>query len=95
VRSEVESGRAEVNEENLNRLVLPSALIVGAVVVARRILNVLSAALGRGLTEAGNFRGLVCTDRFALAFALIAYVMAKQRDRRALKPQQLGTEPCH
>lgn len=73
VRSEVDLARAEV-DENLKSAGAAIGTIVGAVVVAITALNILSAAVVAGLTEAGIAAGWSALI-VGVIFAIIAYVM--------------------
>jgi len=76
VRSEVDLARAEVNEK-LQSAGVAIGLIVGAVVVALTALNVMSAALVAGLTDAGipgGWSALIV----GVFFAIVAYIMANK-----------------
>lgn len=73
VRNEVDLARAEV-DENLKSAGVAIGVIIGAIVVALTALNVLSAALVKGLAEAGipeEWSALIV----GVIFAIIAYVM--------------------
>ncbi|WP_099826282.1 phage holin family protein [Oceaniglobus indicus] len=76
VRNEVDLARAEINE-NLNQAAVALGMIVGAVVVFLTALNVLSAAVVAGLTEAGipgGWSALIV----GVIFAVIGYGMLKK-----------------
>jgi len=75
VRNEVDLARAEINQ-NLSKAAVAIGLIVGAAVVALTALNVLSAALVVGLTNAGLDGGWAALI-VGLVFAVVAYLMAK------------------
>lgn len=74
VRGEVDLARAELGE-NIQRAAIAIGLITGAVVIALVALNVLTAALIAGLTEAGLDYGWSAL-LVGLAYAGIAFLMA-------------------
>lgn len=78
-RSEVDLARAEI-DQNLRRALAAIGMIVAAIVVALTALNVLSAALVAGLTEAGlesGWAALIVGVVFGIiAFALISKGMS-------------------
>lgn len=76
VRSEVDLARAEVNE-NLKSAAVAIGLIVGAVIVALTALNVLTAAVVAGLTEAGLDAGWSALI-VGVALAIVAYLMVNK-----------------
>lgn len=76
VRNEVDLARAEVNE-NLKSAGVAVGLIVGALVVAITALNVLTAALVAGLTEAGIPAGWSAVI-VGVILAIVAYAMVKK-----------------
>jgi len=76
VRSEVDLARAEINE-NLNSAIVALGLIVGAVVIFLTALNVLSAALVAGLTEAGipgGWSALIV----GVVYAIVGYLLLQK-----------------
>lgn len=74
MRNEVDLARAEI-DENLKTAGVAIGMIVGAVVVALTALNVLSAAVVAGLTDAGIDAGWAALI-VGVILAIIAYVMA-------------------
>lgn len=78
-RSEVDLARAEI-DQNLRRALAAVGMIVAAIVIALTSLNVLSAALVAGLTEAGlesGWAALIVGVVFGIiAFALISKGMS-------------------
>lgn len=78
-RSEVDLARAEI-DKNLRRALAAVGMIVAAIVIALTSLNVLSAALVAGLTEAGlesGWAALIVGVVFGIiAFALISKGMS-------------------
>lgn len=76
VRHEVDLARAEVNE-NVKGAGTAVGLLVGAVVVALVALNVLTAAVVAGLTEAGLHGGWAALI-VGVILAAIAYGMAQK-----------------
>lgn len=73
VRNEVDLARAEINE-SAKSAAAAIGLLAGALVLALTALNVLSAALVAGLTEAGLHGGWAALI-VGLGFAIIAYAM--------------------
>lgn len=76
VRKEVDLARAEINE-NLKRAGVAIGLIVSAIVVALTALNVLSAAVVAGLTEAGIDAGWAALI-VGVLLAIVAYAMVSK-----------------
>ena len=73
IRSEVDLARAEV-DQNLHRAGAAIGMLVAAVVIALTALNVLTAAIVAGLTEAGLEPGWSALI-VGVALAIIAYVL--------------------
>ncbi len=76
VRKEVDLARAEVNE-NLKRAGVAIGLIVAAGIVALTALNVLTAAVVAGLTEAGLDSGWAALI-VGIVLAIVAYAMVSK-----------------
>lgn len=76
VRNEVDLARAEINE-NVSRAGVAIGLLVAAVVVALTALNVLTAAIVAGLTEAGLEAGWAALI-VGVVLAIIAYVLVQK-----------------
>lgn len=76
MRNEVDLARAEI-DENLKTAGVAIGMIVGAVVVALTALNVLSAAVVAGLTDAGIDAGWAALI-VGVILAIVAYVMASK-----------------
>ncbi|MDW4500048.1 phage holin family protein [Sulfitobacter sp. D35] len=76
VRKEVDLARAEVNE-SVQNAGTAIGLLVGAVVISLTALNVLTAALVAGLTEAGIPAGWSALI-VGVILAIVAYVMANK-----------------
>lgn len=76
MRNEVDLARAEI-DENLKTAGVAIGMIIGAVVVALTALNVLSAAVVAGLTDAGIDAGWAALI-VGVILAIVAYVMVNK-----------------